>query len=278
MQLRLILTAHHLLYYTQEELIEQKKISGSMPDALVRQLKDQLIRAKVYLSLSATRSNPQFIRELRLRMKEVERVLVDAIKDSDLKRGYCFTLPYALILTASNKAFYFQHLHYLFLKLDEVAKDVTDLMPCSAKDKLKTMEQTLAKGRQIQDDCAVAVKKLRAMLHSAEEQLEMHRKQTMFLTQLTAKTVPKGLHCLPLRLTTEYYYLNSSQRKFPNQDKLEDSKLYHYALFSDNVLAAAVVVNSTVSNAKVSIYGHLVAYFFPLPRNQNAHCIRFCAQ
>ena len=109
------------------------------------------------------------------------------------------------------------------------------------------MEQTLAKGKQLQDDCASVVKKLRAMLHSTEEQLRLHKKQTIFLTQLTAKTIPKGLHCLPLRLTTEYYTLNSSQHDFPNQEKLEDPQLYHYVLFSDNVLVAVVVVNSTIT-------------------------------
>lgn len=110
------------------------------------------------------------------------------------------------------------------------------------------------KGRQIQDDCATAVKKLRAMLHSTEEQLRVHKKQSLFLTQLTAKTLPKGLHCLPLRLTTEYYNLNTDQQQFPNQEKLEDPRLYHYAIFSDNIMATAVVVNSTVANAKVNYF------------------------
>ncbi|XP_010481273.1 PREDICTED: probable galacturonosyltransferase 4 isoform X9 [Camelina sativa] len=186
-----------------------KKEKGNnvlLPDAQVRHLKDQLIRAKVYLSLPSAKANPHFVRELRLRVKEVQRALADASKDSDL--------------------------------------------PKTAIDKLKAMEQTLAKGKQIQDDCSTVVKKLRAMLHSAEEQLRVHKKQTMFLTQLTAKTIPKGLHCLPLRLTTDYYALNSSQQQFPNQDKLEDTQLYHYALFSDNVLATSVVVNSTITNAK----------------------------
>lgn len=114
------------------------------------------------------------------------------------------------------------------------------------------MEQTLLKGKQVQDDCAASVKKLRAMIHSTEEQLHVLKKQTLFLTQLTAKTLPKGLHCLPLRLTTDYYKLNASQQQFANQEKLEDPKLYHYALFSDNILATAVVVNSTVVNAKVN--------------------------
>ncbi|KAK7331191.1 hypothetical protein VNO77_25409 [Canavalia gladiata] len=184
-----------------------RKHNDQMPsDARVKQLKDQLIQAKVYLSLPAVKSNPHLTRELRLRVKEVSRTLGEASKDSDLPRN--------------------------------------------ANERMKAMEQTLIKGKQIQDDCAAAVKKLRAMLHSTEEQLHVLKKQTLFLTQLTAKTLPKGLHCLPLRLTTEYYNLNSSQQQFPDQEKLEDPHLYHYAIFSDNILATAVVVNSTVSNAK----------------------------
>ncbi|VVB08310.1 unnamed protein product [Arabis nemorensis] len=186
--------------------VEKERGNVLMPDAQVRHLKDQLIRAKVYLSLPAAKANAHFVRELRLRIKEVQRVLGDASKDSDL--------------------------------------------PKTAMERLKAMEQTLAKGKQIQDDCSTVVKKLRAMLHSAEEQLRVHKKQTMFLTQLTAKTIPKGLHCLPLRLTTDYYALNSSEQQFPNPEKLEDNELYHYALFSDNVLATSVVVNSTITNAK----------------------------
>ncbi|KAJ6848090.1 putative galacturonosyltransferase 4 [Iris pallida] len=178
----------------------------AIPDARVRQMKDQLIRAKVYQGLGQLRSNAHFIRELRARSRDVQRVLGEATKDSDLPR--------------------------------------------SANDKMKALEQTLARGRQIQDDCSSVVKKLRAMLHSSEEQLRVHKKQTLFLTQLAAKTLPKGLHCLPLRLTTEYYLLDPSRQQFPHQEKLEDPALYHYALFSDNILAASVVVNSTISHAK----------------------------
>lgn len=57
-----------------------------LPDARIRQLKDQLIQARLYLTLSATRNNPHFVRDLRLRMKEVLRVLGDATKDSELPR------------------------------------------------------------------------------------------------------------------------------------------------------------------------------------------------
>ncbi|KAJ6863837.1 hypothetical protein NC651_034598 [Populus alba x Populus x berolinensis] len=200
----------------------------AMPDARVRQLRDQLIKARVYLSLPAIKNNPHFTRELRMRVKEVQRVLVDATKDSDL--------------------------------------------PKNAYAKLNAMDQLLEKGKQMQDDCATMVKKLRAMLHSTEEQLRVHKKQTMFLTQLTAKTLPKGLHCLPLRLTTEYYNLNSTEQQFPNQEKLDDPSLHHIALFSDNVLAAAVVVNSTITNSKIEATMHVdlqgILSISPLPLSQ----------
>lgn len=191
---------------TTEGKTENNADRKGMGNAMVLYLKDQLIRAKVYLSLTAMRNNAHFIRELRQRIKETQRALGDATKDSEL--------------------------------------------PKNAIEKSKAMDQTLAKGQQIQDDCAAIVKKLRAMLHSTEEQLKVHRKQAMFLTQLTAKTLPKGLHCLPLRLSSEYYTLNYSVQQFPNQEKLDNPQLYHYAIFSDNVLATAVVVNSTVSHAK----------------------------
>uniref|UniRef100_A0A7C9ES90 Hexosyltransferase n=1 Tax=Opuntia streptacantha TaxID=393608 RepID=A0A7C9ES90_OPUST len=191
---------------TTEGKTENNDDRKGMGNAMVLYLKDQLIRAKVYLSLTATRSNAHFIRELRQRIKETQRALGDATKDLELPRN--------------------------------------------AIEKSKAMDQTLARGQQIQDDCATIVKKLRAMLHSTEEQLKVHRKQAMFLTQLTAKTLPKGLHCLPLRLSTEYYTSNYSVRQFANQEKLDNPQLYHYAIFSDNVLATAVAVNSTVSHAK----------------------------
>lgn len=68
-------------------LAENDKHNDQTPaDARVRQLKDQLIQARVYLSLQAVRNNPHLTRELRLRVKEVSRALGDASKDSDLPR------------------------------------------------------------------------------------------------------------------------------------------------------------------------------------------------
>lgn len=114
------------------------------------------------------------------------------------------------------------------------------------------MGQLLSKAREQLYDCKLVMGKLRAMLQSADEQVRSFKKQSTFLSQLAAKTIPNGIHCLSMRLTIDYYLLPPEKRKFPRAENLENPNLYHYALFSDNVLAASVVVNSTVMNAKVN--------------------------
>lgn len=199
-------SAEVLVMKSQPARTDGKTKNSVLPDMRIRNIRDQLIKAKVYLGLGSIRANSQYLKDLRQRIREVQKVLGDASKDTDL--------------------------------------------PKNANEKVKALEQMLIKGKQMQDDCSIVVKKLRAMLHSAEEQLHAHKKQTVFLTQLAAKTLPKGLHCLPLRLANKYFSLDSDRQEFPNQQNLTNPKLYHYALFSDNILATAVVVNSTVLNAK----------------------------
>lgn len=120
----------------------------------------------------------------------------------------------------------------------------------SAPEKIRAMGQVLAKVRPDLYDCKLVTQKLRAMLQSADEQVRGLKKQSTFLSQLAAKTIPNGIHCLAMRLTISYYLLPPEKRKFPRSHNLENPELYHYALFSDNVLAASVVVNSTLLNAK----------------------------
>ncbi|KAL5727796.1 polygalacturonate 4-alpha-galacturonosyltransferase [Ranunculus cassubicifolius] len=120
----------------------------------------------------------------------------------------------------------------------------------SAPEKIRAMGQILTKARGELYDCKLVTQKLRAMLQSADEQVRGLKKQSTFLSQLAAKTIPNGIHCLAMRLTIGYYLLPPEKRKFPKSNNLENPNLYHYALFSDNVLAASVVVNSTILNAK----------------------------
>lgn len=125
---------------------------------------------------------------------------------------------------------------------------------CSAPEKVKAIGQVLSKYKDQLYDCKIVTDKLREMLQSAEKQVRSIKKQSAYLSQYAAKTMPNGIHCLSMRLTIDYHLLPPERQEFPRRRNLEDPDLYHYALFSDNVLAASVVVNSTIANAKVSYW------------------------
>ncbi|CAL5353705.1 unnamed protein product [Camellia sinensis] len=174
-------------------------------DAKVKEMKDQLIRAKAYLKFAPPTSNSQLVRELKLRIKELERA-GDSTKDSDLSR--------------------------------------------STLQRMKAMENTLSKASRLYTDCPTMAMKLRAMTDNAEELARALKNEAAFLVQLGGRTTPKGLHCLSMQLTAEYFALLPKEREFRNQQKLLDLNLYHFVVFSDNILACSVVVNSTVSTSR----------------------------
>ncbi|KAL0665712.1 hypothetical protein Bca4012_028416 [Brassica carinata] len=116
-------------------------------------------------------------------------------------------------------------------------------------DTIRDMGQLLAREREQLYDCNLVTNKLRAMLQTAEEELVSTQTHTTFLNQLASKSIPHAIHCLTMTLNLEYSLLPAPMRHFPRMENLENPDLYHYALFSDNVLAASVVVNSTVTNA-----------------------------
>ncbi|KAG2723313.1 hypothetical protein I3843_02G142400 [Carya illinoinensis] len=188
--------------------IWRKENENENSDSTVRLMRDQMIMARVYLSIAKMKNKVDLYQQLQARLKESQRALGEAATDADL--------------------------HH------------------SAPERMKAMGQVLSKAREQLYDCNLVTGKLRAMLQSADEHVRSLKKQSTFLSQLAAKTIPNAIHCLSMRLTIEYYLLPPEKRKFPRRENLENPNLYHYALFSDNVLAASVVVNSTVTNAKDS--------------------------
>ncbi|KAK2407245.1 Polygalacturonate 4-alpha-galacturonosyltransferase [Trifolium repens] len=186
--------------------IWRKEVENENGDSSVRFMRDQIIMARVYVSIAKMKDMLELYQELQFRLKESQHALGDAITDSDL--------------------------HH------------------STREPIKAMGQVLSKARGQLYDCELVTVKLRAMLQTADEQVRSSKKQSTFLSQLAAKTIPNGIHCLSMRLTIDYYLLPPEKRKFPRSENLENPSLYHYALFSDNVLAASVVVNSAVINAK----------------------------
>lgn len=66
-----------------------------------------------------------------------------------------------------------------------------------------------------------------------------------------ASAIPKGLHCLSLRLTDEYSSNAHARKQLPSPELLPllyDNSFYHFVLSTDNILAASVVVTSMVQS------------------------------
>lgn len=78
--------------------------------------------------------------------------------------------------------------------------------------------------------------------------------QSATFGQLAAEAVPKSLHCLSLRLVTKWATDGKLREKAEAMQKsfvpkLTDTALQHFCVFSDNVLGASVVINSTIMNS-----------------------------
>jgi alpha-1,4-galacturonosyltransferase len=112
------------------------------------------------------------------------------------------------------------------------------------------MDAAIAKAKSFPVECSNVDKKLRQIYDMTEDEANFHMKQSAFLYQLAVQTMPKSLHCLSMRLTVEYFR-SSNDMDLSLAEKYIDPTLLHYVIFSNNVLASSVVINSTVMHAKV---------------------------
>ncbi|XP_072955104.1 probable galacturonosyltransferase 7 isoform X2 [Typha angustifolia] len=118
--------------------------------------------------------------------------------------------------------------------------------------KIEQMDKTIAKAKSCAVDCHNIDKKLRQILDLTEDEAHFHMKQSAFLYHLGAQTLPKSFHCLSMRLTVEYFKSLSGDVESSHDPKVENTKLQHYVIFSKNILATSVTINSTVMNSKES--------------------------
>lgn len=174
-----------------------------------------------------------FARKLKLENSKLVRVF------AELSRSYndLLSKPSYLALLSSDA-----------LSIDE---SVLRQFEKEVKERIKVTRQVISEAKESFDN-QLKIQKLKDTIFQVNELLTKAKKQGAFSSLIAAKSIPKSLHCLAMRLMEERiaHPKKYSDEGKPTPPEFEDPKLYHYAIFSDNVLAASVVVNSAVKNAK----------------------------
>ncbi|MCO5606479.1 hypothetical protein L7F22_060667 [Adiantum nelumboides] len=190
-------------------------------DTLFKQANDQIFLVNSYASY-ARKSKLEMMKEVRLFLEQAQAFM-------------------ELLNRPQNKAL----LTATTINLDQLVVFETEL-----KELMKTSRKHMMDAREYFDS-QLRVQKLKDTIFSINDQLTKAKKQGAFSSLIAAKSIPKSLHCLSTRLMEERIANPSNYIDVGDPPpELDDPKLYHYAIFSDNVLAASVVVNSAVANAK----------------------------
>lgn len=132
--------------------------------------------------------------------------------------------------------------------LSEAISDA-DLPPFFANKILK-MDQTIAKAKGCPVECSNVERKLRQILDLTEDETHFHMKQSAFLYGLGVQTMPKSLHCLSMRLTVEYFRDPPPDLESSLADKFDNPRFRHFVIFTRDILAVSVTINSTVVNSE----------------------------
>ncbi|AAF98416.1 Hypothetical protein [Arabidopsis thaliana] len=121
-----------------------------------------------------------------------------------------------------------------------------------AKPIITGLSALIYKAQDAHYDIATTMMTMKSHIQALEERANAATVQTTIFGQLVAEALPKSLHCLTIKLTSDWVTEPSRHEladENRNSPRLVDNNLYHFCIFSDNVIATSVVVNSTVSNA-----------------------------
>ncbi|KAL2650676.1 hypothetical protein R1flu_018804 [Riccia fluitans] len=139
--------------------------------------------------------------------------------------------------------------HQALLEDAVVDKEVLNQFERDLRDYMATTKELIMHAKEV-FDAQLKNQKMKDTIFAINDQLTRAKKQGAFSSLVAAKSIPKSLHCLSMRLMQERIAHPDRYTNKASDPELEDPSLYHYAIFSDNVIAASVVVNSAIKNAR----------------------------
>ncbi|KAM0002246.1 putative polygalacturonate 4-alpha-galacturonosyltransferase [Helianthus debilis subsp. tardiflorus] len=116
---------------------------------------------------------------------------------------------------------------------------------------IKSLSTLIFKAQDAHYDIATTIMTMKSHIQALEERANVATVQSAFFGQLAAESVPKNLHCVNVKLLASWLTmkkLHEVTNEIKNSPRLVDNNLYHFCVFSDNLLAVSAVVNSTISN------------------------------
>ncbi|XP_057956148.1 probable galacturonosyltransferase 10 [Malania oleifera] len=199
--------------YRHDKIMEGLNITEEMlsPNSVTRQISDQIFLAKAFVVIAKESNNLQFAWELSAQIRNSQILLSNAA----IRR--------------------------------------TPLTTSESETAVRDMALLLFQAQQFHYDSATMIMRLKAKIQSLEEQMNTVSEKSSKYGQIAAEEVPKSLYCLGVRLTTEWFgnpNLQWSKERKQKAMKQIDNSLFHFCVFSDNILATSVVVNSTAMNSK----------------------------
>ncbi|KAA8526218.1 hypothetical protein F0562_008043 [Nyssa sinensis] len=124
-----------------------------------------------------------------------------------------------------------------------------DLMEEGSPASFKELVKDMTSNKQ---DIKAFAFKTKAMILKIEHKVQLARRQEFIYWHLASHGIPKSLHCLCLKLAEEYAVNAMARSRLPPPEfvsRLTDPSFHHVVLLTDNILAASVVISSTIKNS-----------------------------
>ncbi|PKI75577.1 hypothetical protein CRG98_003978 [Punica granatum] len=137
----------------------------------------------------------------------------------------------------------------LFETQGAVDEDVLRQFEKEVKDRVKIVRLMISESKENYDN-QLKIQKLKDTIFAVNDLRVKAKKNGAFASAIAARSTPKSLHCLTMRLVGERIANPEKYKDEEPDPEFEDPTLYHYAIASDNVIAVSVVVNSVIKNAE----------------------------